>query len=138
MSAFTGGGNLAAGLSRATAPIVAKMVGLLGSDVSLYRRTSVRAADNSSAQTWALVASAQRIAITKLSASRATRAWGAERNVTGEAITAYGLDIRDGDGVKVTAGPYTGERFLVSATPVEDAVGSYKLAALSPTHEAFP
>lgn len=135
---FTGGGALAQSVSRATAPVVARLIAQLGSDVAIYRATETRGSDNRTMKVWEPVAIAPtpRMVIGKTSIARLDRAWGAERNVRAEGMAPYTLDLRDGDGVKVSAGPYTGERFVVAAQ-TEDAVGGVRVAGLTPTREVF-
>ena len=133
---FTGGGALAGTLSRATSPAVARLLSALGSDCTIRRFTEVRQADNSMTRTWADVALAQRIVVSQVTAARAAREWGAEKRVTAEGMCAIVIDIGVGDGIIITAGPYTGDRYKVVASR-PDPVGGIRALAFESTRETF-
>lgn len=132
---FTGGGALAQQLQSVLTPITKGVIGKFGSVVTRYTKTETRRADNSTAFAWA-AAGAGSIAITFLSAERKIRQWGSEVPCTAEAQAPLDLGLAAGDGILVTAGPYTGRKFLVSALH-DNAIGGITTVALAPTAEAF-
>ena len=134
---FTGGGSLAGSLARATAPLVARLTSLLGSDVTVSRATEERRADNSTRRVWGVVARSVRMPVLMLNLAAAQRVWGRETNVTAECLAPVALGVQEGDGIRVTAGPYTGRRFLVAAIDPNEVAGT-SLLGLTHTREELP
>lgn len=134
---FVGGGALAGTIARTMAPLAERLLRQFGSDVSVYRATEARRPDNSTVRQWAPIpVTPPRVALTHVTAQYAARVWGAERQVTAEGYAPVSLGIQEGDGLEVTGGPYTGERFLIVAI-VADPVSGIARCGLRSTREVF-
>jgi hypothetical protein len=138
------GGPLAATIARAVAPQVARLIKQLGSDCALARQTpdpsAAPRADGSTVRRWVRTpgtTGADRVLIQKVSADKAARVWGLERKVVAQGMAPIALDLAEGDALKVVAGQYAGEQFIVAACDADQTAG-IRLLGLASTREVLP
>lgn len=117
-----------------------------GSTVTLYRATHAEGAGGLTRRTWLRTQDALRLALYSLTDATARRVFGEEDAIEVAAMVRTSLDVRRGDACVVTAGPFAGQRFVVtSARPMErftelgltvtDEVIDPQLAGVDPERE---
>ena len=129
----------------AVTPIAATMLREFGDELTVYAPARVRQADATTVAGWAPIAALTNIRgpLAALSAERAIRAWGADKDVVAEVSIAgaYAAGIRveewDGHGIRMTSGPEAGTSFIVVAARPELAA-DFVVLALQLSTEAIP
>ena len=114
-----------------------------GSTVTIYRigQPEAQAADGSAVNAWGAVATGVKIILEPISSALAERLWGQETRATMRALVPRPIaSPRVKDGIVVTAGHYSGQRFrVVASLPHELAPGSaHAEVGLELTPEAIP
>ena len=131
--------SLQATIRNATRPVVAKLLGELGSTGTFRRAPLTTQADNSVAKgAWADVASGAGVPVllTEPTAADVQRVWGQVERVTVQGMTPAGPTILANDGLQVTAGFYAGRNFVVKEAKPDD-LGQFTLLRLESTTETY-
>jgi hypothetical protein len=131
--------SLQATIRNATRPVVAKLLGELGSIGTFRRAPLVPQADNSVVKgAWADVANGAGVAVllTEPTAAEVQRVWGQVERVVVQGMTPVGPDLKPNDGLQVTAGFYAGRNFVVREAKPDD-LGQFTLLRLESTTETY-
>jgi hypothetical protein len=117
-------------IRNATRPIVAKLMGELGSRITIRHPAISRAADASSTRTWSDSGTAIPCKLRIVSTAHVQRVWGMTSDVVVEGmIPANLVQISDGDGVIVTDGFLAGKTYTIDHAILND-LGQYLLLGL--------
>ena len=107
--------------------------------VTVYRGADTRQADGSTKRTWAAFATGVSIIIDDADAEQLVRDFGLETTAELRGTADIGTDVRLVDGISVTAGRHTGQRFLVDRRKIDPVLPAqaYWALALKRTTESF-
>lgn len=111
-STIAGAGKVVAAILRTPAASTAQ--------VRRRQGVPVVAADGSAATPWSDVTGegARKLLLEPISVAAAQRLWGNESEARFKGYAEDGADVQELDGLRITAGPYTGSRFkVVEAAP---------------------
>lgn len=118
-------GKLAATIAKATAPIMRRVVGDLGTELRVYRGVSTLRADNSERTEWSTLAGASSIGgmIVDIKESSDPKGWASDPRVEAVAILPIAPLLHAGDGILVlgsSAAIASGTAYLVTeSAPIE-------------------
>ena len=114
-------------------------IALRGSTVTVHHAVDTDQADGSSGRTYPTNTPGVKVLLEDISDELVRRVFGPETTATRRGLVALSATIRDDDGIVVTAGKHTGERYRV-AKRLEHREGPSPHAelALEATTEAFP
>ncbi len=118
------------------------IIGLItsrGSTVTIRRGTRTQQADGSFNASWSDTVTNGKALIESLSSDLAQKLWGQETKATRRAFVRIDTNVTPGDGLLVSVGAYSGERFRVIAVIPRHmgAASRYLELALELTTEAF-
>jgi hypothetical protein len=106
---------------------------------TIARATQTVQPDKSSISTWSNVATGVSVLLEDADATLLERTFGIEVDATLRGTVDIASDVRLGDGVTITAGRHTGQKFLVAARRIDPTLPgqAYWSLALSRTTEAL-
>lgn len=112
-----------------------------GSTASVYRPTSAKTASGFGKFTWPVTPASSGVAglFEPMTAEMADRVFGPERRARWRGFLPLGTDVQEHDGVKLTAGKYSGKKFQVVGPVIHDTArrSDHLEVALIETTEAF-
>lgn len=118
---------------------VTALIRTRGSTVTIRRCTKTRnvPGDGSAVESWADAATGVKVLLEQITSEKAQRTFGREHTGTMLGFAVDGQDIREDDGIIVTAGSYSGARYFVRGALLRKQPPKHLLLGLEDTQETF-